>query len=175
MAWIQTYSGKQFNPEYPTLESITIRDIAWSLSQQCRYTGHTTRFYSVAEHSVYVSHYVPLEYAITALMHDSSEAYLADIARPVKSLLPEYEKLERVIMGAVAAKFNLVYPFPTCVKDIDDQILMNERRDVMTDYGYDWGIDLEPIGGLIILGLSPLLAYSIFMDRYEELTHTKQG
>jgi len=55
-AWIQTYSGRRFNPTRPHIDAIVIQDIAHSLSMQCRFSGHCKKFYSVAQHSVLVSY-----------------------------------------------------------------------------------------------------------------------
>lgn len=53
--WIQTVTGRPFWPLDPRAEEMDIRDIAHSLSMQCRFGGHCHRFYSVAEHSVWCS------------------------------------------------------------------------------------------------------------------------
>ena len=82
---IITFTGKIIDPINPDPEDIDIRDIAHSLSQQCRFTGHTSEFYSVAEHSVLVSEAVPARDAALGLMHDATEAYLADLAKPIKA------------------------------------------------------------------------------------------
>ena len=58
-AWITTYTGKKFYPAVPDLELISIIDIAHALSMICRYAGHCTKFYSVAEHSVRLCVSVP--------------------------------------------------------------------------------------------------------------------
>ena len=54
-SWAQTFTGRQFFPLDPDPQDIDIVDIAHSLAMQCRYNGHTDRFYSVAEHCVHVS------------------------------------------------------------------------------------------------------------------------
>ena len=51
-AEIVTYTGKLFDIFDPKPELVCIEDIAHSLANQCRYTGHTKVFYSVAQHSV---------------------------------------------------------------------------------------------------------------------------
>lgn len=56
--WMQTLSGRV----YPLLEAqagdVDWRDVATSLARQCRFNGHTTAFYSVAQHSVLVAQLV---------------------------------------------------------------------------------------------------------------------
>lgn len=63
-------------------------DIINSLSNQCRYAGHTIGFYSVAQHSVLtmmVSRFLyDAEIALHSqcLIHDYAEAYMQDIIGP---------------------------------------------------------------------------------------------
>jgi len=78
-------------------------DMAHALSQTCRYTGHYREFYSVAQHSVHVAQELIAagnspEYCLWGLMHDASEAYLADLAAPVKRFIDGYRKLEENLM-----------------------------------------------------------------------------
>ena len=57
--WIQTHSGLAFDLLDPKPDQINIHDIANALSKLCRFTGHVKQFYSVAEHSIRVSHRLP--------------------------------------------------------------------------------------------------------------------
>lgn len=82
--WIQTYTGKRFWPLSPEKGEICIEDISWALSNMPRFTGHCNRFYSVAEHCLKVSQHCPRGLKLAGLLHDASEAYLCDIASPVK-------------------------------------------------------------------------------------------
>lgn len=107
---IYTFTGRTIRPLDPNPDDIVIEDIAHALSQQCRFTGHTRKFSSVAEHSVRVSWMVPRSLALEALLHDASEAYLADIARPVKKapgFAETYLKYEAQLERAVATRFGL--------------------------------------------------------------------
>src|SRR5271170_7300011 len=83
-AWIQTYTGGVFHILDPQQNEIYIKDIAHALAMQCRFTGHVRKFYSIAEHCVLGSHIVPKKLALQFLLHDASEAYIADINRPLK-------------------------------------------------------------------------------------------
>jgi 5'-deoxynucleotidase YfbR-like HD superfamily hydrolase len=84
MSWIQTYQGGCFEPFNPHPDQIHIRDIAHALALTCRFTGHCLDFYSVAQHSVMVSQIVSHKHALAGLLHDASEAYLTDVASPIK-------------------------------------------------------------------------------------------
>ncbi|WP_407307853.1 hypothetical protein [Acinetobacter sp.] len=56
----ETVSGKMIDLANPRVEDIDVKDIAWALSRLNRYVGHTlSRLpYTVAQHSVEVSHYI---------------------------------------------------------------------------------------------------------------------
>ena len=136
--WIQTYTGLKFDFVELSAESVNINDIAHALSNICRYTGHTNGFYSVAQHSVLASLYVPKEDAFIALLHDATEAYLTDISKPLKVLLPQYCELEYKVYGVIAAKFGLPYKLPASVKETDLRLLATEKRDLLSKEPDEW-------------------------------------
>ena len=155
--WILTYTGKQFWPTSPRPEDIDIEDIYHALSLTCRFAGHCHEFYSVAQHSVLVAQHVPHDDFMWAMLHDASEAYLADVARPVKKS-PEmegYRLIESRLMRCIAERFDLPWPMPCSVKVADLRALATERRDLMPRSSQKWPC-LE--------GLSP------FSERIEPLT-----
>jgi hypothetical protein len=119
---ITTLSGIRFWPLLPNPGDILVEDIAHALAHQCRFGGHASKFYSVAEHSVHVSELCPVQDALWGLLHDASEAYLIDLPRPLK-LLPEfapYREAERQLQRAVAARFGLPEDQPASVTEADD-------------------------------------------------------
>jgi len=130
--WIQTYSGKKIYPLNPNPHDICIEDIGHALSNICRFTGHCTEFYSVAQHSVYVSSMVSEENALWGLLHDASEAYICDIARPVKTSpsFEFYREAEKRLMGAIACRFGLSGKQPEEVTAMDNVLLVTEARDL---------------------------------------------
>ncbi len=88
--WIMTVSGRHFWPLDPQPAEVHLADIAHALANTCRFTGHCRQFYSVAQHAVLVANLVERlapELALAALHHDDAEAYLADVAHPVKRFL----------------------------------------------------------------------------------------
>lgn len=135
--WIATYTGRWIEPLNPDPDAINIMDIAHSLAMQCRFTGHTREFYSTAQHSVLVSRLVPAELALWGLLHDASEAYVSDIARPVKHAVAEfgtiYREVEERLSHAVAIKFGLEWPEPEAIKVADKMMLRAEQRDLMAN------------------------------------------
>lgn len=144
--WIQTYTGRQFWPMDPCPEEVIIQDIAHSLSMMCRYAGHCERFYSVAEHSVLLARHVSPANKLAALLHDSSEAYLVDVPRPVKPFLAGYREAESLVMEAVCTRFGLPIEFPQEVHDADKAILTDEMRQNMKPAAVAWESEAEPLG-----------------------------
>lgn len=138
--FIQVYSGNLFWPLDPREEDIRIEDISHALSNQCRFSGHTEKHYSVAQHCVYVSLFVELEFALAGLLHDASEAYLVDVPRPIKPELPQYSEIEANIMKIIAKRFGFQYPLPQNVIDIDNAMLWIEKQQVMKP-DIDWWQD----------------------------------
>lgn len=130
---IRTFTGIYMNVFEPTLEMISIEDIAHALSNQCRFGGHLRMFYSVAQHSIHCYQLVSAEYQLQALMHDASEAYLMDIPSPVKHRLNNYCEIEDNLMKLISQKFHFDYPLQEPVKKIDKQMLQLEWEELMLD------------------------------------------
>lgn len=164
-------NGDFFDFENPRGHEYDIKAIAHALSNLCRYTGHSRRFYSVAEHSVIVSRLVPEKYAFEGLMHDASEAYCGDVASPLKRLIPGYKNIEESVQEAIAVYYGLTWPFPKEVHEADVLAYVTERCSI-SNTGKDaiWFTDVEPRQDIVIKGLSPRQAYQAFIERYEELT-----
>lgn len=128
---ILTATGRYFDFTRPTRDMIDIDDIAIALSRMPRFTGHTTTFYSVAQHSVLVAHVVPEEYALQGLLHDATEAYMGDMSTPLKQLVPEYKAIENRVERAICERFGLPFPLHPSIKAADLRMLVTERRDLM--------------------------------------------
>lgn len=155
--WQQTFTGRQFWPLDPQKEDLDIRDIAHALSNQCRFGGHTSRHYSVAEHSLLVADLCFLlskgEHStipggetleLAALMHDASEAYLVDIPSPVKPHLQNYEALEDTLMAAISARWDFSWPMPQRVKDADRMALAIEKQALLGLEPEPWPMAYKP-------------------------------
>ena len=169
---IQMVSGAYFDFSNPEAYEVDIEDIAWALALQCRFTGHCAQFYSVAQHSVAVSRLVPEEYALQGLLHDAAEAFIGDMASPLKQYLPQYKELEGLIEDAIRPKLGLPLKLHPSVKEADLVMLATERRDLMPMPGKaGWEIleGIDPLPTRILLW-EWQSAYSMFIQRYKELT-----
>jgi hypothetical protein len=169
-AWILTASGRKFWPFDPRREDVALEDIAKALSQICRFTGHCRAFYSVAQHSVHVSEWCDSEDALWGLLHDAAEAYIADIARPLKytSTFDGYRELEDRLQSVVYESFGLIGIQPASVKRADLRLVVTERRDLMPP-GDPWGIDADPLP-IEIVPMQPAEAERAFLNRFRDLT-----
>lgn len=151
-AWIQTRSGGRFYPLDPKPEHVNLRDIAHALARQCRFSGHTSRFYSVAEHSVRVAMRVFEEthdpvLALLGLLHDASEAYLVDLPRPLKHdpAFAPYLAAERACMDAILRHVGFaVTALPDVVKRADASLLADEAQEFMRPVSDEWLAAMPP-------------------------------
>ena len=123
---ILTFSGKFLDYLNPDPEQIDIEDIAIALSREARFCGHTKKFYSVAQHSVFVSKLLPPIFSLEGLLHDASEAYCKDLPTPLKNLLPDYQAIEERVDGVIRKKFGLPPKMSIEVKAGDHAALMHE-------------------------------------------------
>jgi hypothetical protein len=174
-AWIQTVSGGQFHILDPRQDEILIADIGHALGQMCRFTGHVRRFYSVAEHCVHASHIVPPVDALWALLHDASEAYIADLNRPLKHFTavgPTYLETEKKIMDAICIKFRISSEQPASVTKADTAMLYAEKEQLMPPMTWEmkWGNDSEP-ADIKVRCWSPEIAKVEYLHRFYELTN----
>jgi len=138
MTWILTRTGRRFDLLMPMADQVSTLDIAHALGNICRFNGHTSRPYSVAQHSLLVSSIVPAEHQLAALLHDATEAYVGDMVRPLKALLPDYSAIENGIWLVICERFNLDPQLPACIHEADMIALATERRDLMPEHGESW-------------------------------------
>lgn len=138
---IQTRSGRMVNVLNFKPEDVDLDDIACSLSRQARFNGHTTEFYSVAQHCVHASkvaeqlgYIKPVQQ--WALLHDAAEAYIGDITSPIKALFPGLEAVENRILYWVCVRVGLLPPHRNphgfLIKMIDEELLAIEAARFMT-------------------------------------------
>jgi uncharacterized protein len=179
---IYTCKGRQFFLSHPTFD---IEEIAHATAMQCRYTGHTNRFYSVAEHAVLVADILDWnahpELAYEGLMHDAHEAYVSDIASPWKVAIPDYRRVEEKLEAAMREWAHLPSKISSEVKRADWLALFIEAEQLLwPGVTKEW---LEPEVGMketahqmrtlsarfIVAGYDPNEANNAFLARYYQL------
>lgn len=156
---IKTWTGR-IDPLNPTVEDINIEDIAHALARQCRYNGHCEGHLSVARHSIWVSYVLELggrnlRTQLAGLLHDSAEAYLGDLVRPLKhtEFGAMYLEAEKRLETVIAERFGLEYPFQQSVYDADNYVLLKlELPDLRYNYRGNYQDD-----------------EAAFLERYREL------
>lgn len=134
MSEILTFTKKMMDPIHPEPNLIDERDIAHALSLLCRANGHFATFYSVAQHSLACQQEAAARgwskrLQLACLLHDGSEAYLSDVTRPVKAVMPLYLEYEAPLQEAIWDKW-LVSPLTDeerkLVFEVDDALLYHE-------------------------------------------------
>ncbi|SCW95946.1 hypothetical protein [Ancylobacter rudongensis] len=190
--YMHTSNGKKYYPLDPRAEEVHIEVVAHHLATRARYNGATQHpefedriFYSVAEHSVLVSHYIESvlgkpEFALEGLLHDGSEAYNGDLIRPLKydpAFRAPFQHVEALNEIAGAQRFNLLYPYPDVVKIADEAVTAAEvEQIIVTDPAEDWSGKLHDdsrVAPFRIDMLLPFAAKQLFLRRYEQIMKTR--
>ena len=198
---IQTYLGEEFYPLDPKPENIHVVDIAHAMSMKCRSTGHSRFFYSVAQHSVLLTRYIRYELengAIGewvdpdsddeealgvigklvkspmqrwALMHDASEAYLPDVAGPIKAHIVGFVEIENRLLSVIADRFGLG-EYPKKLSYYDRMMYWREREVLLDNVDWiDKRQDVVPVPAVMrslvpIESWSPERAKQEFMEEF---------
>ena len=151
--WTLSASGKKFYYLEPTVDMVDQQDIVHHTSNICRFTGAVSQFYSVAQHSVFVAQIVKkmlddegvdrtVEYwdqVLAALLHDSAEFIVNDIATPLKhAIRGKYDWIESGILRVIFEKYGVDWGYHNAaLKEADNIALQVERYYLMPDHK-DW-------------------------------------
>lgn len=168
--WLTTYTGKKFYPLNPKIEDIDILDIAHHLSLICRFTGACRIHYSVAEHSVRGIPLVPKDQRLAFLLHDSPEAYMADLGRGVKLAFPDYKVYENKLLSCILQKFGVTNYDYYAIKKVDNILLNTEGRDLLPNTN-GWGFPGAPLSYTTIEPWSNIKAEEVFLYEFERLSY----
>lgn len=174
LTWMTTVSGKRIDFRFPHHSDLVIRDIAHSLGMKCRYNGHSTMFYSVAEHCVHVAEYIEMyggdAEAYHALLHDADEAYLPDLPRGLKNLIPGYLEIEARFRQEIAFAFSTRSTVSALIKDVDTRIVVNEKAVLFPPNRTPADpVYAEPLENIEIIGWTPREARDRFLMMYMQL------
>lgn len=173
---IETHSGAYVDFDEPEAETIHLEDIAHALAHTCRFGGHSSRFYSVAEHAVLVSRLAPIDVAFEALHHDDHEAYTGDIPTPLKKSLGDtyYDLAERLDAAIIKAlDLDWFRMDSQAVHDADRLALRLEAAELKQSQGCGphWGYEepAQPVGIYRAHCWAPVYAKQMFLIRHREL------
>ena len=180
MNGILTYTGKVIDPLNVNPDDICIEDIAHGLSLLCRYNGQCDIFYSVAEHCITMATYPGFRKwnPLVMLLHDAAEAYIGDIIRPIKLLLPEFKRIENDFLHAIAFKLitkRLWYSDFDAIKEPDNIMQATEAFFMMPDEFFNRRKDISKSMVDISIPfycLDPLEAERRYLRFYRELRNT---
>lgn len=179
MTSLETYTGLYFDYSAPKPEDVCLADIARALSMTCRFGGHVTRYFSVAEHAMNVANHVwqvtqNNELALAALHHDSHEAYIGDLPTPLKrDIGDEYLGLRDAADFAIAEALDVHwYQFDhDVIKHADALALAYEASFVKKSRGLGehWGRteEVERPDGMLALFLDPISAEYTFLETHK--------
>ena len=131
---IKLRSGLYLDLAIPQPDQFTFLDIAGALSKICRFGAQIPRFYSVAEHSMLCAiqayrdgHDNEVQAAV--LLHDAAEAFIGDVVKPLKLMLPDYSRVESQMEKCIFDKYGIEHEkHKDIIREIDQSMLINERN-----------------------------------------------
>lgn len=177
----------------PGLPKLHAFDLALPLSRINRYNGHTSRAYSVAEHSLHVVTIMERDLNVrdsgqllAGLLHDAHEAIIGDVTTPVKAALRMLSKpgidawgsLERSVQVQLLDQWGALDDFILAgplIGAADMIALATERRDLFPP-GAVWpGLeDIQPADWLRLRDGAGMTAEdwaSAWREKYSELVY----
>ena len=175
MNYVLQVGGRTLDLLDPWQHQFSLKDAVKAISRTPRFSGHTTSFYSVAQHCVIVSVLCPLR-PWDGLAHDLEEAYIGDIPSPQKRLMetlaPLYAARLRNVSMAVESAFLCSGTSHAEVKKADLIALATERRDLLPTLvppnASVWG-ELPPAADYTVVPLPPEEAEKAWWKRYHQL------
>lgn len=150
-------------------DDISIDVIANSLSKLCRYTGNPRVFYSVAEHSVHLSHVVPKHLRRAAMLHDAPEEWVADLPHPVKVQCPQYSAVEKPVQNRICSFYGVTEEELRELEHYDRNICGDEMYVLFNYLRPDHKLDFELIGRIETCCWEWQEAYTQYVNRFIEV------
>ena len=171
--FISTPTVAKFYFNNPNPDDIYIMDIAHALSLICRFGGHCDSFYSVAEHSIILGTLLEKDGAddltlLAALLHDAEEAYLPDIPRPIKAMMPEADKIYEHLSQAIDDKYLLQGASWSIIYDYDRRLCITEAK-ALGIWNEEWE-DAGPSLPAKLFLWKPEEAEQLFINNFVELS-----
>lgn len=165
-------SGRFIRPFRPECKEVDLNVIGTALSRIMRFFGQTEL--SVAQHCVNMAKIFffqgEIEFAKQALLHEIAEAFMGDLASPLKKAFPIYKEIEEYLIKKVYLCYGLSYPMAKEVHVLDKSIMINEALKFMPNSQY-WlsfgsGVDkrLLELAGVVLSPWDAETAKQEFMN-----------
>lgn len=148
MTMIILPGGKWHDLANPWASTLDLATIAAALGKINRWNGHTSRPYSVAEHSIRVSQLVPKPLRLQALLHDVAEVFVRESIATYLTV-DGFDDIERDHLRWIGTVLGVeLCELSAEVRHADRVMLATECRDLLGS-PYDWcGVDpLEAVIG----------------------------
>jgi len=116
---------------------------------------------------------VSRENQLWGLLHDGAEAYVGDLSRPIKTATEFrsiWKPFEARVQLVIAMRFNLEWPRPAEISEVDFRMLATEQRDLMGLAPAPWCTDgVVPFAEHIKADGDFRLVEEEFLDRFWDL------
>ncbi len=184
-----THMGIKFSMDDPdqAMGLVPVDQMAYTLSNQPRWSGRLAHFYSVAQHSILVSQEIDQRWALQGLLHDIHEAFIGDVTVCMRAAIARafglqadwMDSYEQTWIDATWRRFELEPPPPDELKRADKAVLKKEMQLIQPylvgEPQYEWLPDCQS-KELKHLDIAPLrwfgtgFAFRDFLDRFCELS-----
>jgi 5'-deoxynucleotidase YfbR-like HD superfamily hydrolase len=183
LTWKLTAAGVRVQLARPSPDAFEIHPQAHSLAQTNRFTGHASRPYSVAEHSLLVVDILerlgaPPIVCLAGLHHDGHESITGDVATPDKLVIgPGWQQYEQPWAQACRERWGLTEVFDhhrRLIRRADLMALATERRDLMPDHPDEWEVlrGIDPVDWLRLdTPARERLSWTHWRDRFIDEHH----
>jgi hypothetical protein len=173
---IRLQSGAVFDFENPSLDGVTMEDIAHNLSHLCRFNGACDYFYSVAQHAVNCWRLAAPGHERATLHHDDPEGVYGDMTTWLKSLCPDYRARLEQGEDLFADWHGLPRGMAPEVKAVDLQMLALEKAALFARpqpascFSHIADIDVTGLEAFVDLtSWTPRRAFLEFMDAHRTM------
>lgn len=184
---IDTFTGISFDLLDPKPENVRIEDVAHHTANMGRFSGATSRLYTVAEHQVFVCRLMEKdglhpELCYAGLTHDAHEAYVGDASSPMKKALGEaWMAIEKPVQLCVMKALGVAWDeaVEALVRRYDLIARRAEAHAFMEGRGESWNWGDVPL--VLDHGLVPYLPlaaekyYLYYVGRYRSARDLRGG
>lgn len=126
MTGILLSSGRRVDPFNLSGVKLELEELIRPLAKLNRYTGHTNRFYSVAEHTVHLINAVPVGLKRAAALHDLNEGLTNDLPHPFKARLLDFVTFEESVQQHIFRQFDEPWENMVLLTAFDRRICADE-------------------------------------------------